>query len=79
MSDEDLERNLGLPAVIAIAMGSMIGSGIFILPGVAYLEAGETSSVVLAFLVGGLLTIPAALSAAELATAIPESGGSYTY
>ncbi len=79
MSDEDLERNLGLPAVIAIAMGSMIGSGIFILPGVAYLEAGESSSVVLAFLVGGLLTIPAALSAAELATAIPESGGSYTY
>jgi len=79
MSDEDLERNLGLPAVIAIAMGSMIGSGIFILPGVAYLEAGENSSVVLAFLIGGLLTIPAALSAAELATAIPESGGSYTY
>ena len=78
MADEDLERNLGLPATIAIAMGSMIGSGIFILPGVAFLEAnGE--SVVLAFLLGGILTIPAALSAAELATAIPESGGSYTY
>ena len=59
-------------------MGSMIGSGIFILPGVAFIEVGN-KSVVLAFLVGGLLTIPAALSAAELATAIPESGGSYTY
>lgn len=79
MAEQDLERNLGLPSVIAIAMGSMIGSGIFILPGVAFLEAGENSSVVLAFLVGGLLTIPAALSASELATAIPESGGSYTY
>jgi amino acid transporter len=79
MSDEELERSLGLPATIAISMGSMIGSGIFILPGVAYIEAGETPSVVLAFLLGGVLTVPAALSAAELATAIPESGGSYTY
>jgi amino acid transporter len=77
MSDSDLERNLGLPATIAISMGSMIGSGIFILPGVAFKVAGP--SVVFAFLLGGLLTVPAALSAAELATAIPESGGSYTY
>ena len=79
MPEDDLERSLGLPATIAISMGSMIGSGIFILPGVAYIEAGETQSVVLAFLLGGILTVPAALSAAELATAIPESGGSYTY
>jgi amino acid transporter len=79
MSEEQLDRSLGLPATIAISMGSMIGSGIFILPGVAYIEAGRTPSVVLAFLLGGILTVPAALSAAELATAIPESGGSYTY
>lgn len=77
MSDE-MERNLGLVEVIAISMGSMIGSGIFILPGVAFLEVG-TPSVVLAFLIGGILTIPTALSAAELSTAIPESGGSYLY
>lgn len=77
MSD-DMERNLGLLEVIAISMGSMIGSGIFILPGVAFLEIG-TASVVLAFLIGGILTIPTALSAAELSTAIPESGGSYLY
>ncbi len=79
MSGEELDRSLGLPATIAISMGSMIGSGIFILPGVAFLEADRSPSVVLAFLFGGILTIPAALSAAELATAIPESGGSYTY
>ena len=79
MSGDDLDRSLGLPATIAISMGSMIGSGIFILPGVAFLEANRSQSVVLAFLFGGILTIPAALSAAELATAIPESGGSYTY
>lgn len=73
-----MERNLGILEVIAISMGSMIGSGIFILPGVAFLEVG-TPAVVLAFLIGGILTIPTALSAAELSTAIPESGGSYIY
>lgn len=78
MSEKDLEKNLGLIETIAISMGSMIGSGIFILPGVAFMSIGN-ESVVLAFLLGGILTIPAALSAAELSTAIPESGGSYTY
>lgn len=77
MSD-DLERSLGLLDVISISMGSMIGSGIFILPGVAFLEVG-TPSVVLAFLISGVLTIPTALSAAEMSTAMPESGGSYLY
>lgn len=78
MSGDNLERNLGLIEVIAISMGSMIGSGIFILPGVAYLEVGSPS-VALAFLVGGILTIPTALSAAEMSTAMPQSGGSYLY
>jgi amino acid transporter len=54
---KDLERDLGLSAVIAISMGAMIGSGIFILPGLAMAEAGP--SVILAFLVAGILVIPA--------------------
>lgn len=76
--DEELERSLGLFETIAIAMGSMIGSGIFILPGVAFLKL-SSPTVAFTFLLGGILTIPAALSAAELGTAIPESGGSYLY
>jgi amino acid transporter len=74
----ELKRDLGLTETVAISMGAMVGSGIFILPGVAYLEVG-TASVVLAFLLGAILTVPAALSAAELGTAIPEDGGSYLY
>jgi len=38
---KDLERDLGLVAVVAISMGAMIGSGIFILPGLAMAEAGD--------------------------------------
>ena len=73
----DLQRSLGLPATTAIAIGAMVGSGIFILPGIAYAEVGP--AVVLAYLIAGLLVLPAALSASEMATAMPEDGGSYVY
>ncbi|THE63660.1 amino acid transporter [Salinadaptatus halalkaliphilus] len=74
---KDLERDLGLFAVIAISMGAMIGSGIFILPGVAMAEAGP--AVILAFVIAAILVIPAALSIAELGTAMPEAGGDYVF
>ena len=73
----DLQRDLGLPATTAIAIGAMVGSGIFILPGIAYATAGP--AVVVAYLLAGLLVLPAALSASEMATAMPEDGGSYVY
>ncbi|ELY48204.1 amino acid permease [Natronorubrum sulfidifaciens] len=74
---KDLERDLGLSAVIAISMGAMIGSGIFILPGVAMAEAGP--AVILAFVIAAILVVPAALSIAELGTAMPEAGGDYVF
>lgn len=74
---KDLEQDLGLPAVIAISMGAMIGSGIFILPGLALKMAGP--AVILAYVVAALLVLPAALSKSEMATAMPESGGTYLY
>jgi amino acid transporter len=74
---KDLERDLGLPAVLAISIGAMIGSGIFILPALAIDFAGP--GVVLAYLIAGLLVVPAAVSKAEMATAMPEAGGTYLY
>ncbi len=72
-----LERGLGLSSIIAISMGAMIGSGIFILPGIAMAEAGP--AVILAFIIAGLLVFPAAISIAELGTAMPEAGGDYVF
>lgn len=72
-----LERRLGLSSVIAISMAAMLGSGLFVLPGLAAALTGP--SVWLAYLVAGLCVLPAALSKAELATAMPESGGTYVY
>ena len=58
-------------------MGAMIGSGIFILPGLAMAEAGP--AVILAFVFAAVLVVPAAISIAELGTAIPEAGGDYVF
>ena len=74
---KDLERDLGLPSVLAISIGAMIGSGIFILPALALEIAGP--AVVVAYAIAGLLVVPAALSKSEMATAMPEAGGTYIY
>ncbi|MBT3221621.1 MAG: amino acid permease, partial [Proteobacteria bacterium] len=63
--------------MIAISIGAMLGSGIFVLPGMAASITGP--SVWLAYLVAGLCVLPAALSKAELGTAMPTSGGTYVY
>ena len=75
-SKTSLVRTLSLPSAIAISVGGML-SGIFVLPGVAFGITGP--SVSLAFLVAGICIIPAVLSKAELATAMPKSGGTYVY
>ena len=72
-----LERDLGLYAVFTISIGAMIGSGIFVLPGLAAKITGP--SVMIAFLIAGVIVLPAALSQSEMATAMPEAGGAYLY
>ena len=72
-----LERRLGLGAIIAISISSMLGSGIFVLPGIAITITGP--SVWLAYLLAAIAVLPAALSKSELASAMPSSGGTYVY
>lgn len=55
----------------------MLGSGIFVLPGLAAAKTGPM--VWLAYLVAGITVLPAALSKSELGTAMPDSGGTYVY
>ena len=77
MADHDLERSLGLYPTTMISMGAMIGSGIFVLPALGYKKAGP--AVILAYVLAALVVLPAAVSKAEMATAMPESGGTYLY
>ncbi len=74
---KQLDRKLGFWAVFSIALGAMLGSGVFVLPGFAAGIAGPYVS--LAFLLAGLMVLPAVLSKAELATAMPVAGGTYVY
>lgn len=76
-SQPRLERELGLFDVYAISTGAMFSSGFFLLPGLAAAMTGP--SVPLAYLVAGILILPAMLSVAELATAMPRAGGAYYF
>jgi APA family basic amino acid/polyamine antiporter len=77
MVSHDLERSLGLYPTMMISMGAMIGSGIFVLPAIGYKKAGP--AVILAYVLAAVVVLPAALSKAEMATAMPEAGGTYLY
>ena len=72
-----LTRKLSLTSIIAISIAGMLGSGIFVLPGIAAAKTG--SSIWLAYLCAAISIVPAVLSKAELATAMPKSGGAYVY
>ncbi|WP_267641681.1 amino acid permease [Haloarchaeobius amylolyticus] len=77
MSDEELAKDLGLLSALTIGIGTMIGAGIFVLPGVAASTAGPI--VIVSFVVGGLIALVNALSVSELGTAMPKAGGGYYY
>ncbi len=77
MEKKYLKKELGTLEVFCIASGAMISSGLFILPGLAYAKTGP--AVIVAYFVASLLAIPAMLSKAELATAMPKAGGTYFY
>jgi amino acid transporter/nucleotide-binding universal stress UspA family protein len=75
--DEELSKDLGPLAALTIGVGTMIGAGIFVLPGTAIERAGWHA--VLSFILGGGIALFTALSASELGTAMPRSGGAYYY
>ena len=81
---ETLERKLGLFSVVIISLASMLGTGLFVIPALAMVEMGGGGSnpvggIWLAFLLAGIVILPATISKSELATAMPSSGGAYVY
>ncbi len=75
--DAELERTLGLSGGLAIGIGTMIGAGIFVFPGLAGAEVGTAATA--SFAVGGVVALLVALPTSELATAMPKSGGGYYF
>jgi basic amino acid/polyamine antiporter, APA family len=74
-----LRRSLGLWPAMSIVVGTIIGSGIFLVPSTLVQSVGSPAMVFAVWIFGGLLTLFGALSYAELAAAMPESGGEFVY
>jgi amino acid transporter/nucleotide-binding universal stress UspA family protein len=74
---DSLERSLGLKEALTIGVGIMIGAGIFVFPGLAGGRAGPAAMV--SFALGAVIALLVALPTAELATAMPRSGGGYHF
>ena len=72
-----LTRSLTFRHVFALSTGAMLSSGLFLLPGIAAAKAGPAA--ILAYLIAGLLAVPAMLSVSELSTALPKAGGAYYF
>ncbi len=74
-----LERRLGLWSAIAVVIGSTIGSGIFRSPaGIADKLPGPLP-MLSSWIAGGIFAICGALTLAEVASALPETGGIYVF
>lgn len=74
-----LRKELNLFDVAAIVVGTIIGSGIFLLPSFVAAHLNSLGAVLLVWVVGGILTVFGALSLAELGSIYPGAGGLCTY
>lgn len=76
-SNQELARDLGFLEAYTIGVGTMIGAGIFVLPGIVASNAGPAGMI--SFVIAGFVSLLTALSLSELATGMPKAGGSYYY
>jgi APA family basic amino acid/polyamine antiporter len=74
-----LKRTISRNSAIAIVIGGIIGSGIFMKPSVMALQLGAPMLLLSVWVVAGLVTLFGALSNAEVATMFPETGGQYVF
>jgi APA family basic amino acid/polyamine antiporter len=77
--DTEFKRGLGLFDSTMVVVGSMIGSGIFIVSADMSRQLGSPGWLLLAWVITGVLTITAALSYGELAAMMPRAGGQYVF
>lgn len=78
-NEPKLEKNIGTFAAFSTVMGTVIGAGVFFKVSTVTASTQSASMTLWAWLIGGLLTICGGLTVAELAAAIPETGGAVKY
>ena len=75
----NLKKSLGLFAALSTVVGIVIGSGVFFKANAVFTATGAPGLGIIAWALAGVLTIAAGLTSAELAAAIPETGGMVVY
>ena len=78
-SGPQLSRVLGLWSAVSIVIGTVIGSGVFLVPSAMIRYVGSVKELFVVWVVAGVLSLFGALTYAELAAAMPEAGGEYVY
>lgn len=76
---EQLARTLGLWSTIALVVGGVIGSGIFLKPSLMASQLGSPLLLLFVWILAGVITLFGALSNAEVAAMLPETGGQYIF
>ena len=76
---QDMKKTVGFLQGLAIVVGMIIGSGIFLKPSIVLNNAGSPFLALVAWILGGVVTLCSALSIAEIASNIPKAGGLYSY
>ena len=80
MENKQLQKNLGIAAALSTVIGMVIGGGVFFKPQAVYtLTGGAPGLGILAWIIAGIMTITAGLTAAEVSAAIPKTGGMMVY
>ena len=77
--EADLVRGLSLSATTALVVGTVIGTGVFIKTAIMAQDTGSASTVLLAWIAAGVLSMCGALTYAELGAMLPHAGGEYVY
>ncbi|MBZ9685445.1 amino acid permease [Clostridium estertheticum] len=75
MEKNELKKEIGLLSASAVVIGMVIGSGVFFKPTAIYTATGAPGLGMIAWVIGGFITIAGGLTAAEVAAAIPKTGG----
>jgi basic amino acid/polyamine antiporter, APA family len=77
--ETDLKKNIGFFVSTSLVIGTVIGSGIFMKPGIVLSSTGNSTMALLAWIIGGVITLASGLTIAEVSVKIPKTGGLYAY
>ncbi|WHY79779.1 amino acid permease [Neobacillus sp. WH10] len=78
-NEANLKKNIGFAVATSLVVGTVIGSGIFMKPGIVIASTGNSTLALWAWIIGGIITLASGLTIAEVSVKIPKTGGLYVY